>query len=131
MIYATVFIIIQSFGSLSCDPAYVAAFTPARPELGRYEVCTSPKPVSELIQEAGGAWKSQTAAPLDAFGAAGAYDRAALSRLYGGRRVEVARGWIEENGQLVSLTFISPYPDPTLTRLNPGTLVIRFIICCT
>ena len=27
-----------------------------------------------------------------------------------------------------SITLVSPYPDATLTRLNPGTLIIRFTI---
>jgi len=34
------------------------------------------------------------------------------------------------DGQLESVTLISPVPDATLTRLEPGTLIIRLIICC-
>jgi hypothetical protein len=70
-------------------------------------------------------------APLDAFGSGGLYDRAALARLYGSRRPSVARGWIDEAGRFESLTLISPHPDAGLTRLEPGTLIIRFILCCT
>ena len=66
--------------------------------------------------------------PVDAFGAAGPYDRAALSRLYGGRRVIVARGWTEHGNRFESITLISPHPDATLTGLMPGTLVIRHVI---
>ena len=65
--------------------------------------------------------------PLDAFGSAGPYDRA-LARLYGGRRVTVARGWTEHGNPFESLTLISPRPGATLARLMPGTLVIRHVI---
>jgi hypothetical protein len=107
-------------------------FTPTRPQLGRYEVLTSPESLSSVIQAIGRPdWAAEAVAPLDAFGHAGSYDKPALARLYGGVRPLVARGWIQQNGRFESLTFISPYPDPSLTRLNPGTLTIRFIICCT
>jgi hypothetical protein len=69
--------------------------------------------------------------PLDAFGSGGAYDRSAVSRLYGGRLASVARGWFRDGERFESVTFVSPYPDATLSRLLPGTLIIRFIICCT
>jgi hypothetical protein len=64
--------------------------------------------------------------PLDAFGAAGSYDRAALTRLYAGTRVRVTRGWIEYADRFESVTLLSPYPDATLTRLLPGTMVITW-----
>ncbi len=102
-----------------------ALFTPARPQLGRYEVCTTREPLTAVARPE---WLTETLPPLDAFGAAGAYDRAALSRLYGGRRVIVARGWTEEGNRFEALTLISPHPDATLTRLMPGTLVIRHVI---
>ena len=102
-----------------------ALFTPARPQLGRYEVCTTREPLAAVARPE---WRIETVPPLDAFGAAGAYDRAALSRLYGGRRVTVARGWTEHGDRFESLTLISPHPDATLTRLMPGTLVIRHVI---
>ena len=70
----------------------------------------------------------ETVPPLDAFGAAGTYDRAALSRLFGGRRTTVARGWTEQGERFESITLISPHPDATLRRLVPGTLVIRHVI---
>lgn len=110
----------------------LALFTPAHPDLGRYEVVTSPEPLSSVIQELGRPdWTAEPVAPLEAFGNAGSYDKPALSRLYAGLRPVVAHGWIQQNERFESLTFISPYPDPSLTRLNPGTLTIRFIICCT
>lgn len=110
---------------LFCDPVLTALFTPARPQLGRYEVCTTREPLTAVARPG---WRIETVPPLDAFGAAGPYDRAALSRLYGGRRVIVARGWTEHGSRFESLTLISPHPDATLTRLMPGTLVIRHVI---
>jgi hypothetical protein len=118
--------------SLVCDPALTALFTPRSPQLGHYQVCTSPDPLptaAERIRHT--SWNVESVPPLDAFGTAGSYDRAALSRLFGGQRPSVARGWIQEDGRFESLTLISPYPARSLDRLVPGTLIIRFIICCT
>jgi hypothetical protein len=103
----------------SCDPALAALFTPPRPHVGRYEVCTTAAPLGE---------DAEAIEAVDAFGAAGRYDRAKLARLYGGLRARVHRSWTETAGQFVSITRISPYPDRTLTRLLPGTLEIRFIV---
>jgi hypothetical protein len=113
--------------SAPCNTRLQALFTPPFPRLGRYQVCTSPKALVELVPSE---WLVQKVTPLDAFGMAGPYNRAALSRLYGGQLALVARGWIEESGQFESRTYISPYPDAALGRLLPGTLIIRFIICC-
>jgi hypothetical protein len=107
---------------VSCDPALVPLFTPPHPHLGRYEVCATAEPIRPLN---GGPVEALEA--LDAFGAAGTYDRPALSRLYGGTRVQVARGWARQGNQFVSITRLSPYPDSSLTHLLPGTLEIRFI----
>jgi hypothetical protein len=114
--------------ALACDPALTALFTPARPSLGRYEVCTTPEPLADVEAGGGGAHfgRSELLEPLEAFGAAGPYNRAALSRLYGGRRVRVARGWVEYSDRFESVTLLSPYPDATLTRLLPGTMLIRW-----
>ncbi|MCU1386399.1 MAG: hypothetical protein JWL71_5096 [Acidobacteria bacterium] len=117
MIYATLLILLAS-----CDPALVALFTPAHPRLGRYEVCASGDPLQPVN---GGAIEVLEA--LDAFGTAGAYDRPALSRLYGGTRVQVARGWTRTGDRFESITRLSPYPDASLTHLLAGTLEIRFI----
>ncbi|HEY7170731.1 MAG TPA: hypothetical protein VH417_07785 [Vicinamibacterales bacterium] len=110
-----------------CDPALAALFAPPRPQLGRYEVCVTPAPLEQVADPA---WPREQAAPLDAFGSAGTYDRAAVARLYGAQRPTVARGWVRRDGELQSITLISPVPDATLTRLEPGTLIIRLIICC-
>lgn len=116
---------VQATPPLSCDSVLTTLFTPARPQLGRYEVCTTSEPLTAVARPE---WRIETVPPLDAFGAAGPYDRAALSRLYGGRRASVARGWTEEGNRFESLTLISPHPDATLSRLMPGTLVIRHAI---
>jgi len=47
--------------------------------------------------------------------------------LFEGKRVRVARGWREENGTFESVTLIEPHPDAELTRIDPGTLVVRWI----
>jgi hypothetical protein len=113
--------------AVNCDAALAVLYAPARPQLGRYEVCATEAPLDAVADPA---WPREAVAPLDAFGTAGTYDRAAVARLYGAARPTVARGWIRRNGELESVTLISPVPDPTATRLEPGTLIIRLIICC-
>jgi hypothetical protein len=110
-----------------CDPALTALFTPPRPQLGSYDVCTTPRPIDEVADSR---WPVEQVPPLDAFGSAGTYNRSALARLFGGRRATVARGWTTRDGRFESVTLISPHPDATLTTLQPGTLRIRLIICC-
>jgi hypothetical protein len=113
---------------LSCDPApaLAALFTPVHPLVGRYETCTTPEPMGAAIAAANvKEARIEAVEPLDAFGAAGPYNRFAVARLYGGTRAAVAHVWIQRGSELESQTFISPYPDPTLTRLIPGTLIIR------
>jgi len=100
----------------------VALFAPAHAHLGRYEVCASTAPIQPLN---GGPIEALEA--LDAFGAAGAYNRPALARLYGGTRVQVARGWRRTGNRFESITRLSPYPDASLTHLLSGTLEIRFV----
>jgi hypothetical protein len=111
----------------SCDPGFAALFVPARPRLGRYEVCATDRPIDEVAEPS---WAREELAPLDAFGAAGSYDAHAVSRLYGGSRAVVARGWIQSGDTFEAVTLISPHPDAMLSRLLPGTLRIRLIICC-
>ena len=105
-----------------CDSPLKALFTPARPEMGRYEVCTTADP----IERAAGTGPIEWLNPLDGFGDAGPYDRATLAQLYGGDRVRVARRWERHGDEFVALTYLSPYPDAQLKRLNAGTMVIRW-----
>src|SRR5262245_31431208 len=120
MIYATVLIMIAQ----TCEPALTALFTPEKPRLGYYEVCTTDEPIESAADRE---WKIEALDPLDAFGTAGPYDRFAMSRLYGGRRARVARGWHESGGHFESITLISPYPDAEFKSLLPGTLIIRLV----
>jgi hypothetical protein len=123
MIYALPLILLITAagdGALTCDPVLTALFTPLRPHVGRYEVCTT----DARLEETG----SEAIEALDAFGLAGPYDRAKLARLYGGTRARIARSWTGNGAEIVSITRISPYPDATFSRLNPGTLEIRFTV---
>jgi hypothetical protein len=114
-----------------CNPVLTALFTPRRPAIGRYEVCTAVQPIDEVMA-AGGAegftyGNVEPLEALDAFGNAGSYDRFAVSRLYGGTRASVAHGW-REAGSFESVTLVSPYPDASVSRLILGTMVIRLTI---
>jgi hypothetical protein len=106
-----------------CDPVLTELFTPRHPRLGRFEVCTDPRPLGEVLPAG---WTVETLEVLDAFGAARSYDRAGLARLYGGVRARVAHGWTRSADQFESRTFISPYPNAAMTSLEWGTLVIRW-----
>jgi hypothetical protein len=108
-----------------CDPALAALWTPRHPQLGRYEVCTTPQSLADVADQS---WTIESVPPLDAFGTTGSSNRAAVARLYGGRRPTVARGWTTENGQFLSITLVSPYPNRELTALEPGTLIIRYFV---
>ena len=116
----------------TCDAALAALFTPARPEVGRYDVCTTPDSLATVVAQAGADGlhfgEVQALEPLDAFGAAGPYNRAALARLYGGTRVRVARGWARHGDRFESITLLSPYPDHALRRLHAGTMAIRMVL---
>jgi hypothetical protein len=110
------------------DPVLTRLFTPSHPQLGRYEVCTTPRPLADVAPRD---WTIDAVQALDAFGgigASGGLDRSALARLYGGRRANVARGWIEDADRFESVTLVSPYPNVPLTRLEPGTLIVRFVL---
>ncbi len=113
--------------AVSCDAALAPLFAPPRPVMGRYEVCTTSASIEDLVAAGGPHYGDVEAiGPLDAFGSGGSYERSALSRLYGGTRPRVVRGWQEDGDRLISTTLISPYPDPTLTRLIAGTMEIRW-----
>jgi hypothetical protein len=128
MIYATTLILLAAAAAApgavdpgyTCDPALTRLFSPPEPSFGHYEVCTTPEPIPEERGEAVEA--------LDAFGAAGLYRRSVLARLYGGRRVQVERFWMEYPDRFESVTRLSPYPDASLTRLLSGTMEIRFTL---
>jgi hypothetical protein len=106
-----------------CNATLTAIFTPRHPRLGRFEVCTDPRPLGEVVPAG---WTVEMLDALDVFGAARSYDRAGLARLYGGVRARVARGWTRMADRFESQTFISPYPNAAMTSLESGTMVIRW-----
>jgi hypothetical protein len=71
-----------------------------------------------------GAWTPRAMIPYDAFGLSGSYNRWKVAGLYRSRRAQVARGPRLDQGQMESWTLIAPYPDVSLQRLEPGTLII-------
>ena len=113
----------------SCDPALAALFVPSKPRAaGAYDACTTSAPIETAIPAGFHASGVEHLEALEAFGTAGSYDRARMVQLYAGRRADVLRAWRVAGGRLESLTAISPYPDAQLTRLNPGTLLIRWTV---
>ena len=120
------------------DETLTRMFTPRAVPRGTYLVYVTEVGLDEMVgafkalspaSNPRGAWTPGARDPLDAFGEAGPYDRSKVARLYVGLRARVARGPIVIDGRTVaSITLISPYPDPSLTRLRPGTLIIEFRI---
>jgi hypothetical protein len=107
------------------DPVLTRLFTPAHPQLGRYEVCATSRPIADVAPRG---WTVDARPALDAFGAIGGFDKAELARLYGGRRAQVARGWTQDGDHFEAVTLVSPYPNASLTSLEPGTLIVRFVL---
>ena len=117
-------------------PVHLALFTPPR-HRDAYAAYVSSEPLEDAIKSAlagvlaaapamsaPGRWQPQRVAATEAFGTGGPYDRWQLVRLYGARGPRVARGAILRDGRTVeSWTLVSPYPDATLRRLEPGTLL--------
>ena len=109
---------------MSCDPALAARFTPRRPLLGRYEVCTDPRPLEDV---APAGWAVLALDPVDAFGAAGSYDRTALPAALR-RRPRPRRPRLDGHGGSIRVADLHlTVPNAALTALEPGTLVIRWI----
>ncbi len=103
------------------NPYHVYVTTAAIEKLASMFAALSPAPPSSS------AWQTRDMDPLEAFGEGGPYDPAKVGRLYVGRRARVVRGPIVENGQtVVTIMLVSPYPDPSLTRLEPGTMIVEF-----
>ena len=122
------------------SPALERLFTPPAVPRDLYEVYESPRSIEQLAaalraRDAAphqGAWHVRQIGPGDAFGAEGSYDRARLAMLVGGRRISVARGSLRNaDGTLTGFTLLSPYPDPTLSELRTGTMIIVFHVPAT
>jgi hypothetical protein len=109
-------------------------FTPAAVPPGTYVVSTSTETIETLTgrlqgqdpSPAPGAWVPSRPEATGAFGQEGLYDRARLARLFNGKRVTVVRGSLTQQGQRLAYTLVSPYPDPTLSHIVEGTMIIEF-----
>lgn len=114
-------------------PAYVGLFAPPA-RAAAYRAYVSPLAPAALLRQleaepslvrTPGAWEPRAEGARDAFGRSGPYNRSRLARLYGSRAVTVARGARATGGRVIeSWTLLSPYPDPSLERLESGTLVL-------
>lgn len=114
-------------------PEYVALFAPAA-HAGAYHAYTSPLAPEAILRalegdptliRPPGAWEARLETAVDAFGRSGRYNRWRLTRLYGARRVTAARGPRAIDGRVAEAWSLhSPYPDPSLRRLEPGTLIL-------
>ena len=107
------------------NPLFRRLFTPSRVPEGTYATFVTPRPIDDVLGEMNAGVEPQALVALEAFGQTGGYNRWKLARLYGATRARVARVPRIENGQVVEAwTLISPYPDPSLERLERGTLLI-------
>jgi hypothetical protein len=113
-------------------PEYVRLFAPEA-QRGAYRAYVSPvgldATLKELLADPGilhppGAWTPQAMIAYDAFGLSGSYNRWKVAGLYRSRRAQVARGPRIDQGATESWTLIEPFPDVTLERFTPGTLII-------
>jgi hypothetical protein len=121
-------------GDFTEAPRFVRLFTPRGAAPGTYRTYTSVRDLDAVLAAVrrdpstppgNGSFESQSVIAADAFGQSGGYNRWKFALLYGARRVRVARGPRVEGGRVVEAwTLVSPYPDPTLERINPGTLLI-------
>jgi hypothetical protein len=115
-------------------PEFLPLFAPVAPRSAAYTIRVADADldvVLGLLQQdpallrGPGAWEVRPQAPLDAFGKGGTYDQWKLARLYGAERARVARGARSDGRRVIeSWILISPYPDPTLEKLERGTLLI-------
>ena len=115
-------------------PEYVRLFAPVGERAGWYRAYVAPEGLDDVLRRLSrdarllhppGAWTPTALLPLDAFGLTGRYDRNKLTRVYGARRARVARGPFGIDGHPdQAWTLVSPYPDPDLAHLQPGTLLL-------
>jgi len=115
-------------------PRLARQLTPAHVPPGTYTVSTTDWTLDQVLEGIrpdpalsgpSGGWAVRVMSPFDAFGQGGGYDRWKVARLYGGTPARVARGPRLEDGRVVEAwTLVSPFPDDSLQRLNPGTLRI-------
>ena len=142
MARAVLFLLLLSARAVAQEPAvpwrdapeFIAIFAPPGPRADAYRAFSTTLDLDTVLKRLTadttllrppGAWNPRTVLPADAFGHTGTYDRWALARLYGARGPRVARGPKAADGRVAEAwALISPYPDATLQRLEPGTLLI-------
>jgi hypothetical protein len=111
-----------------CTDALAFTFAPPVVRSSRQrspEVCVSNAPLASIVPAG---WSIDALTAADVFAAVDPRVKRAVAILYGGQRPQVARGWIaRSDDELESVTLVSPRPDPSLTRLMPGTLLIRVV----
>jgi hypothetical protein len=106
-------------------PEFVGLFGPAGDRSAAYRSFVTELDLDRALEGLGLTLQIREVLPLDAFGQTGAYDRWAVSRLYGARRPRVARGLrTTDTGAVEFVTLVSPHPDATLQQLNRGTLLL-------
>lgn len=109
----------------TCAPHLTKLFAPAvvasEASVG-YLVCRSARPLDDLRPST---WPADEASVSEAFAGASPQVRRALALLYGGRRVQVSRGWAAQGETLDSFALIAPPPADSLDRIDAGTLIVR------
>jgi len=113
------------------DEALTRLFTPVAAPPGIYRVAVSDAPIEQVAAAfatlAGAdpdAWKITSAGLVEAFGTEGPYNRARLARLINGGRIRMARGSVSVDGEAVAYTLVTPVPDPSLSTLGAGTMIV-------
>jgi len=71
-------------------------------------------------------WRPAPQSFGEALGPTAVYDRSKVGRLYRGRSPRVARGMVRRGDAIEAVVVISPYPDASLARLDPGTMIVVF-----
>jgi hypothetical protein len=112
-------------------PEYVRLFAPEAHQ-SQYRAFVSADPLSTVVTRIRawasdappGAWEIEDLGPLDTFGLSGRYVPYLLSRLYTAGPAHVARGPHASAQSYQAWTLVSPYPDPALSRLSSGTLLL-------
>ena len=115
------------------DATLTRLFTPRSVPSGTYVVHVSADPIEALTSRlraldpspSPGAWELSRPEAHNAFGQDGVYDRARLARLFTGKRVTVVRGSLVLEGRRVAYTLISPYPNASMSAIEPGTMVVE------
>jgi hypothetical protein len=115
-------------------PEFRPLVAPAGPRGDAFRTFVSPLDLATVLAQIGttpgllsppGAWQPRAVGALDAFGHAARVEPWKVARLFGARRAQVARGPRGADGHVTEAwTLISPYPDPAIERLQPGTLLI-------